>query len=92
MENSPKFTTFPNGGLKEPPQTQIEGEDDKEDKISATNKRKKIQFQASHTLLIGFFFWILYVNRHQSPPAITKLMSPALFMHLVSISSPRASF
>ena len=27
----------------------------------AINRRKEIQFKASHFLLIGFFFWILYV-------------------------------
>ena len=62
METNANSTTFPNGGLKNTPQIQIEEEDDKEDKISATNRRKKIQFQASHTILIAFFFWILYVN------------------------------
>ena len=64
MESNSKSTTFPNGVLKNTPQVQIEEEDDKEDQISANNKRKKIQFQASHTLLIAFFFWILYVNHH----------------------------
>ena len=29
--------------------------------IQAINRRKEIQFKASHFLLIGFFFWILYV-------------------------------
>lgn len=29
--------------------------------IKATNRRKEIQFKASHFLLIGFFLWILYV-------------------------------
>lgn len=27
-----------------------------------TNRRKEIQFKASHVLLIGFFLWILYVE------------------------------
>ena len=27
--------------------------------IQAINRRKEIQFKASHILLIGFFFWIL---------------------------------
>ena len=27
--------------------------------IQAINRRKEIQFKASHFLLIGFFFWIL---------------------------------
>ena len=30
--------------------------------IQATNRRKEIQFKASHVLLIGFFLWILYVE------------------------------
>lgn len=29
--------------------------------IQAINRRKEIQFKASHFLLIGFFLWILYV-------------------------------
>lgn len=29
--------------------------------IQAINRRKEIQFKASHFLLIGFFMWILYV-------------------------------
>ena len=29
--------------------------------IQAINRTKEIQFKASHFLLIGFFFWILYV-------------------------------
>ena len=62
MENNAKSTEFPSGDLKNTPQIPLEEKDDKEDRISATNKRKKIQFQASHTLLIAFFFWILYVN------------------------------
>ena len=32
--------------------------------IQATNRRKEIQFKASHFLLIGFFLWILYVVSH----------------------------
>lgn len=30
--------------------------------IQAINRRKEIQFKASHILLIGFFLWILYVE------------------------------
>lgn len=30
--------------------------------IQAINRRKEIQFKASHVLLIGFFLWILYVE------------------------------
>ncbi len=29
--------------------------------IQTINRRKEIQFKASHFLLIGFFLWILYV-------------------------------
>lgn len=29
--------------------------------IADTNRRKEIQFKASHVLLLGFFSWILYV-------------------------------
>ena len=29
--------------------------------IQAINRRKEVQFKASHLLLIGFFLWILYV-------------------------------
>ena len=29
--------------------------------IDAINRRKEVQFKASHLLLIGFFLWILYV-------------------------------
>ena len=29
--------------------------------IQAINRRKEIQFKASHFQLIGFFLWILYV-------------------------------
>ncbi|CAF9911580.1 MAG: mannose-ethanolamine phosphotransferase gpi13 [Heterodermia speciosa] len=62
MENNATFTTHPNGGLKNTPRRQTEEEEDKEDRISAINKRKKIQFQASHTLLIAFFFWIFSLH------------------------------
>lgn len=32
--------------------------------IADTNRRKEIQFKASHILLVGFFLWILYVPSH----------------------------
>lgn len=32
--------------------------------IVDTNRRKEIQFKASHVLLIGFFSWILYAPTH----------------------------
>ncbi|KAL8796063.1 MAG: hypothetical protein Q9195_001639 [Heterodermia aff. obscurata] len=62
MESNATFTAFPNSGLSNTPQSQVEEEDDKEDRISATNKRKRLRFQASHTLLIGFFVWILSLH------------------------------
>ena len=30
--------------------------------IQEINRRKEIQFKASHVLFIGFFLWILYVD------------------------------
>ena len=30
--------------------------------IAKTNRRREIQFKASHVLLLGFFSWILYVS------------------------------
>lgn len=35
---------------------------EEEDKVAAGNKRREIQFKASHALLIAFFSWILYVR------------------------------
>jgi hypothetical protein len=35
---------------------------EEEDKVTAGNKRREIQFKASHALLIAFFLWILYVH------------------------------
>ena len=33
-----------------------------EERIAVGNKRREIQFKASHALLIIFFSWILYVS------------------------------
>ena len=33
-----------------------------DDRIAVGNKRKEIQFKASHALLIIFFSWILYIS------------------------------
>ncbi len=35
---------------------------EEEDKVAAGNKRREIQFKASHALLAAFFLWILYVH------------------------------
>jgi len=35
---------------------------EEEDKVAVGNKRREIQFIASHALLIAFFLWILYVH------------------------------
>lgn len=41
---------------------------DSEDTALATkNRRKEIQFKASHVLLIGFFSWILFVRLPYTP-------------------------
>lgn len=46
--------------------------------IEDTNRRKEIQFKASHVLLIGFLLWILCVS-FLLPPSCA-LISPACFM------------
>jgi len=35
---------------------------EEDDRVAAGNKRREIQFKASHALLIAFFLWILYVH------------------------------
>ena len=61
MEEKAIFTPISNGSKNLAPQIRIEDEAEKEHQILAANKRKEIQFRAFHTLLIGFFLWILYV-------------------------------
>ena len=63
MEDKSIFTPFSNGAPKQGQQSDArDNDEEKESRITATNKRKEIQFKASHTLLIGFFLWILYVE------------------------------
>ena len=37
-----------------------------DDEMQDTNRTKEIQFKASHTVLIFFFLWILYVSPQQA--------------------------
>ena len=58
--------SVPNGRTKEEHLVE-EQEEEQEDKIAIGNKRREIQFKASHALLIGFFLWILYVSTRNCP-------------------------
>lgn len=40
----------------------INSQDSRNVALEVSNRRKEIQFKASHILLIGFFSWMLYVK------------------------------
>lgn len=90
MDGRAIFTPVPNGSQQDVPSEQTEYDSGRDDRIAGENKRKEIRFKASHTLLIGFFLWILYFV--YSGNVRIWLTIAVVSMHSVFTSSPRASF
>ena len=84
------FTPLPNGSQGDVPSKQTDYDSDKKDGIAEENRRKEIRFKASHTLLIGFFLWILYFVHWRFVRIWLTIV--VVSMYSVYTFSPRASF